>query len=40
MVWLAAALAGLLFGFVLVYGSVMQSRLKAGSVDREPPTDA
>ena len=30
MIWPAAALAVLLLGFVVVYGSTLQSRLEAG----------
>jgi hypothetical protein len=30
MLWPAAALAALVLGFVVVYASVLQSRLKAG----------
>ena len=42
MLWLAAALAVLLFAFILVYGSIVQSRLTSGFGDRgaEPLTQA
>jgi hypothetical protein len=30
MLWPVAALAGLLLGFVFVYGSIVQARLNAG----------
>jgi hypothetical protein len=33
MLWPVAALAGLLLGFVLVYGSIVQSRLSGGGQD-------
>lgn len=36
MLWPVAALAGLLLTFVIVYGSIVQSRLNAG----EPRTSA
>jgi hypothetical protein len=36
MLWPVAALAVAIFGFVVVYGSVMQSRLNAGLVGRAP----
>jgi hypothetical protein len=34
MIWPAAALAVFLLGFVVLYGSVMQSRVEAGVVRR------
>lgn len=42
VIWPAAALAVLLLGFVVVYGSVLQSRLgdHAQSVADEPETTA
>jgi hypothetical protein len=39
MLWPVAALAGLLLGFVLVYGSIVQSRLNAGSGRRSEASD-
>lgn len=40
MIWPAAALAVFLLGFVVVYGSVLQSRAEAGiaRVMRDEPT--
>ena len=34
MIWPVAALAGVLLGFVVVYGSVLQSRVEAGFAGR------
>jgi hypothetical protein len=34
MLWPVAALAGLLLSFVLVYGSMVQSRMNTGGVRR------
>ena len=36
MIWPVAALAGSLLGFVVVYGSIVQARLNAGSARRLP----
>jgi hypothetical protein len=37
MLWPVAALAALLLGFVLVYGSIVQSRLSGGGPGAEAP---
>jgi len=39
MIWPVAALAVLLLGFVVVYGSLLQSRLGAGRNDRDVRRD-
>ncbi len=44
MIWPVAALAVLLLGFVVVYGSVLQARVEAGTAslqrgDRRPDTE-
>lgn len=36
MIWPVAALAVFLLGFVVVYGSVLQARLEAGTHHRAP----
>jgi hypothetical protein len=40
VIWPVAALAVLFLGFVVVYGSVLQSRLEAGVTDGAPDDSA
>jgi len=40
VIWPAAALAVLLLGFVVLYGSILQARLDAEGSPEDAPTDA